>query len=165
MLALSDAFEAIEARMLFARAFRAIAGLSASDEMRNAFLGIWENDGESLRSNSDDLSLIDGLRVLLPVYTGPGLKLYRGCSWPNRCRRTYGMSWSSRLDVATAFAESRKDRYRGGSVLLEAYAPPKAIICALALFSDRYDEAEYVVDRRRLLAVKESWLGKSGQLR
>jgi len=58
------------------------------------------------------------------------------------------------VDVARAFAESRRGMYRGGSVLLEAYAPPEAIISAPALFSDRYDEAEYIVDRRKLKGVK-----------
>ena len=42
----------------------------------------------------------------------------------------------------------------GGSILLETMAPPEAIICAPAMFGDRYAEQEYVVDRRRLTGVK-----------
>lgn len=150
----ADAFEAVDRRMVFARAFRGLDGVSAPEELRHGFMGIWERDGDSLRCESDDLSLMVGLRALLPTYTGPGLKLYRGEGWSNRCRRTYGLSWTPRLDVARAFAESRRSMYQGGSVLVEAYAPPEAIISAPALFSDRYDESEYVVDRRKLKGVK-----------
>ena len=43
---------------------------------------------------------------------------------------------------------------RGGSVLLETYAPADVIICAPALLDDRYAEEEYIIDRRRLRAVR-----------
>jgi hypothetical protein len=38
--------------------------------------------------------------------------------------------------------------------LLETAAPPEAIICAPAMFGDRYTEEEYVVDRRRIKVVQ-----------
>jgi hypothetical protein len=41
----------------------------------------------------------------------------------------------------------------GGSVLLEAFAPREAIVCAPGLLDDRYGEQEYVVDRRLLKAI------------
>lgn len=85
-------------------------------------------------------------------YSGNGAIL--AIEWPNRSRRTYGLAWTPRVDVARVFAESRREMYQGGSVLLEAYAPPEAIISAPALFTNRYDETEYLVDRRKLKSVK-----------
>ena len=48
----------------------------------------------------------------------------------------------------------RCQRVRRQSVLLETLAPRDAIVCAPALLGDHYGEIEYVVDRRRLAAVK-----------
>ena len=45
-------------------------------------------------------------------------------------------------------------KFEGGSVLLEAKASSEAIISAPALLGDYYGEEEYIVDRRRLSAVK-----------
>ncbi len=57
----------------------AISGKNLSDGLRQAFLGIWQECGDTLRSNVDgDLALLDGLRALLPVYAGGPLRLYRG---------------------------------------------------------------------------------------
>lgn len=150
----AQAFSDAHALLVLPRAFRGLDGLSAPPDLRMEFLSFWESHGNSIRSSCDDLSLLTALKALLPIYTGPGLMLYRGCGWSNRVRRTYGLSWTPRVDVARAFAGSRKDMYQEGSVLLEAYAPLEAIISAPALFTDRYDEAEYVVDRRKLKGVK-----------
>ena len=73
----------------------------------------------------------------------------------NRQRRTYGVSWTESIEVARQYAERGLWRtFKGGSVLLEAMAPPEAIVCAPAMFEDPYAEQEYVVDRRRLTGVK-----------
>lgn len=137
-------------------AFRAIAGLSASDDFRQRWLRIFKRYGDLLRSNIDhDLSLIDGLRVLLPSYSGPARTVYRGDGVPNRRRRTYGPSWTTDANVARGFAEIAARNYIEGGVLLEAFAPAAAIICEPAIFTELFDdEQELIVDRRKLREVK-----------
>jgi hypothetical protein len=93
---------------------------------------------------------------VLPPYKGPAITLYRGDGARNRQRRTYGLSWTSNPDVAEAFAKGLYRNSMGGSVILQADVPAEAIICHVAADADhdRYDEAEYLVDRRRLGRVK-----------
>ena len=79
-------------------------------------------------SVTDDIALATGLRALLPPYRGGGVTLYRSEGFPNRRRRTYGLSWTSDIRVARAFAESRAATYQGGAVLLRTFAPASAVI-------------------------------------
>lgn len=133
------------------RALRRTAG--APPGMRKAFLKLSQSDGDDLRSDCEDPALLDGLRLLLPAYTGGPRRLYRGDSLFNRERRTYGISWSSARTVADIFARERSSRYQRGTVLLETIAPVEAIICRVP--SDGYREAEFVVDRRKLGQIRE----------
>jgi hypothetical protein len=134
----------------WARAMRAAARLtSVPRATREFFLQLYLDYGDSIRQECDDLDLMAGLRALLPKYKGAAVRLYRGESFYNRSRRTYGLSWTASREVARAYAETGFYRtFKGGSVLLETLAPPSAIICAPALLDDRYKESEYIVDRR-----------------
>jgi len=138
------------------RAMRTVARLkSVPSKTRKFFLRLYIDNGDHIREECDDLALADGLRVLLPKYRGPAMRLYRGESASNLSRRTYGLSWTRSEEVARAFAETGPYRtFVGGSVLLEAHASENAIICAPALLADRYKESEYIVDRRRLKSVR-----------
>lgn len=138
------------------RAMRGVAGLpSVPVAAQEFFLDVYVTYGDHIRQECNDLILADGLRVLLPKYKGAAMRLYRGESFRNRSRRTYGLSWTACADVARAFAETGFYRtFEGGSVLLETLAGPEAIICAPALLNDRYSEQEYIVDRRRLALVR-----------
>jgi len=149
----------IDERVYFGwrRAMRAIRKHPCqSEEFRKVLLNdLWLCSGEHIRNETnDDLVLIDALRAMLPRYTGPALTLYRGDGAANRRRRTYGLSWSVSIDTARSFARDTWQTTQGGSVLLEAHAPTDAIICAPALVNDGYGEEEYIVDRRRLGAVR-----------
>lgn len=139
-----------------ASAFRkAIRHGGRSAAFRERMLGLWLTNGDDLRDSApSDLLLIDLLRVVLPPYAGAPLTLYRGDSARNRKRRTYGMSWTTDESIAQAFAHGYRDIYMGGTVVLKTVAPPDAIICAPAEIDNRYEEAEYVVDRRRLYDVR-----------
>src|ERR1700730_10287262 len=132
-----------------------MARVSCSDEFRRVFLQIYLQSGDHIRQEVvDDLALVDGLRRLLPVLHGPARTLYRGDSARNRRRRTYGAAWSASMDVALSYAATGVWRTSdGGSVLLEAFAPREAIVCAPGLLHDRYGEQEYVVDRRLLTTI------------
>ncbi|MGY0791839.1 hypothetical protein ACW7BJ_20930 [Azospirillum argentinense] len=150
----ADALQVVEAECAWKAAFAACSRLpSVHPEARERFLEIWCRLGDSLRLEvGDDQVLLAGLRVLLPPYTGPGLTLYRGDTMWARRRRSYGPSWSSDAVVAESHARNRA-HLRGGAVVLKTDAPPEAIICAPALLTDSFNEAEYIVDRRRLRAV------------
>jgi hypothetical protein len=76
---------------------------------------------------NDDLLLIAGPRVLLPPH-----QVRRGCIAEKR------------------FAKGMWRTFQGGRVLLTTVTPPEAIICAPRLIEDRYDESDYLVDRRAL---------------
>jgi hypothetical protein len=142
--------------ILLQQAFRAVGRLQrVAPAIRAYFLQKWISDGDSIRNEMrEDRFLLPALRMLLPPYNGPAVRLYRGDSAFNRRRRTYGMSWSARRDVAEGFALGIWRRFRGGSVLLETLAPAEAIICVPHLHDDTFEEAEYLVDRRRLSSVK-----------
>ena len=135
-------------------AFRLIAKVGPiSDEWRRSLLSLWTGSGDGLRSAvNDDLVLLPALRKILPTYTGPAVTLFRGEGAWNRSRRTYGMSWTSNLEVAEAHARSGMYRFsQGGSLVLSTLAPPEAIVCDVSLhIEDRYEESEILVDRRRL---------------
>jgi hypothetical protein len=150
------AIEALKERGIWKKAMRAIGKVDdVPDEFRERFLHVWLFKGDHIRSEvGDDLTLLDGLRSLLPRYRGLALILFRGDSMCNRRRRTYGASWTESIEVAQQYAEGIWRTFKGGSVLLETRAPPEAVICAPAMFDDRYAEREYIVDRRRLSAVK-----------
>ncbi len=133
---------------------RAIKRLSPSAECRQWFLLVWVKFGDGIRDDvNNDLVLLDGLRALLPAYTGPGLTLFRGESFWNRKRRSYGLSWSHDREIARDFALFHSKCYESGSVLLEAEAPAEAIVCAVTQHAN-YGEQEYLVDRRRLGRVR-----------
>jgi hypothetical protein len=92
---------------------------------------------------NDDLALIRGLRILLPPYTGPAVRLYRGEPPDDHG----GISWTRDRKVGDLHARARRP-----SVLLETYAPPAAIIHRLT-DKETGGEREYFVDYPRLPRV------------
>jgi hypothetical protein len=141
----------------WARAMRGVARLTrVPTATREFFLLLYLAGGDHIRQEcGDDLALADGLRALLPRYKGGAVRLYRGEGFSNRRRRTYGLSWSAGADIAREHALKAESRTgKGGTVLLETFAPADAIICAPALLKADWQEREYILDRRRLTAVK-----------
>lgn len=151
-----QALRSVEMTGSWRRAFEACRELSAPASFRKWFLGLWQSDGDSLRTEvGDDLVLIDALRAMLPKYRGSALTIYRGDSWENRRRRTYGLSWSTERPVGDVFARDRRSKYVCGTVLLTAEAPPEAVLCLTASHSRQFrEECEVLVDRRRLSRVR-----------
>jgi hypothetical protein len=118
---------------------------------RRHCLSIWLRHGDGFRSDiTNDFLLIKLLHVLLPPYKGPALTLFRGETFWNRCRRTYGMAWTTNIEVARDYAGDKQRRSPSGSVVLSTCAPAAAIICAPKLIDNRYGEDEILVDRRKL---------------
>jgi hypothetical protein len=155
---LVQALDEIDRRYQWNEAIKAVAGSprGAPHTFRERLLLLWLANGDSIRGAvSDDLLLIKALRAMLPVYTGPAVKLYRGETFWNRRRRTYGIAWRATAEIARDFAADPIHRTtKGGTVLIETVAPANAIICAPAHVNNRYGEQEYLVDRRRLRSVK-----------
>lgn len=150
----ADALDALDHEDdAFTRAMRDVAKLPRpSAEFQSWCFQLWLRSGDHLRALTNGANVLAaGLRVLLPPYTGPALTIYRGDSWFNRCRRTYGLSWTTSIEVARHFASDTVWRTCvGGSVLLETMAPADAIVCVPGLTDDRYAEQEVVVEPRRL---------------
>ena len=130
-------------------------GPGVSPRLRDAMLQVWIEYGDHIRQETgDDLLLASALRNLMPSYEGPAITLYRGEGWQNRCRRTYGLSWTPRRDVAEGFAEARRGMYEAGTCVIATEAQPEAIVSAPGHHDDRFDESEFLVDRRRLKGVR-----------
>jgi hypothetical protein len=137
-------------------AMRATSRLdSVPRRTREVFLRLYIRSGDHIRQETgDDLVLIKGLRVLLPPYCGTAkLNLYRGQGALEPRKRSYGISWSASREVAESHAQGLWRHCRGGSVVLQTLAAPDAVISRIGHDEDRYGEAEYLVDRRRLRRV------------
>ncbi|CAO4151928.1 hypothetical protein [Methylorubrum extorquens] len=125
------------------------------DAVRAEFAQSLKTYGDGFRQElRRDLDLVKALRLLLPPYQGDGAVIFRGDSALNRRRRTYGLSWTTDRSVAEDFAAGHWRACDGGSVLLQANAPPQAILFAYQPDDDPYGEAEVMVDRRHLRDVR-----------
>ncbi len=101
----------------------------------------------------DDDLLRDALRILLPAYFGPRLKLYRGESVDRWKTQTYGFAWTDKIDIALMFARGLNAMPGQGGVLLTADAPTEAIIAGHNEHTIHLGEFEYVVDWRQLREI------------
>jgi hypothetical protein len=102
----------------------------------------------------DEDILRSALRVLLPPYCGPAVRLYRGTSAMER--RPYGLSWSTDPAFALQHAENHTKTTGETSVVLETMALPEAIISAVSEMVGTHPgvrEREYIVDGDRLDGV------------
>jgi hypothetical protein len=137
-------------------AMRAISRInSVPDRTQWVFLRLYLRSGDHIRQETtDDLTLIRALRVLLPAYTGPAVRLYRGQNAQGPRMRCYGLSWTRSREVAESHAKGLWRACSGGSMVLETLAPTDAVICRVDRNEDRYGETEYLLDRRRLHRVK-----------
>ncbi len=123
-------------------------------EISTGFHTLWTERGGSIReqAKNDDL-LRDALRILLPAYVGPGLKLYRGENIDRWRAQAYGFAWTDKIDIARMFARGLNAMAGQGGVLLSADAPTEAIIAGLNEYTIRMGEYGYVVDWRQLRKI------------
>ncbi len=123
-------------------------------EISTGFHTLWTEMGHRIREQVlDDNLLCDALRIMLPVYIGPGLKLYRGESVDRWKKQYYGFAWTEEIDIARMFARGLKGDYGPGGVLLSTDAPTEAIIAGPSKHSIYLGEHEYVVDWRQLREI------------
>ncbi len=129
-----------------------VVGLQAGTGVKKFFLRFWLRNGDAIRNDaSDDLIVLDALRILLPTYGEA--ELFRGETSYNLERRTYGMSWTSSRELAEQRAGNLTQE-GFDSVVLQTVASPAAVICAPCLLVDEHEhQREYVVDRRELREV------------
>lgn len=147
----------IEVAQLWNVAAQQLIGLAKPHStLSEEFHKLWTVRGHHIRAQvADDFLMLDVLHVLLPTYTGPSLTLYRGESAARWSEGLLGIAWSSREETARMFGGGLNALYPGGGVLLSTDAPAEAIIASPSRHSIYLDEHEYVVDRRRLGAVRE----------
>jgi hypothetical protein len=142
---------------------------AVSPQIQSAFQGEWIERKMLPLLVGDHRALCNAARLLLPKYSGPPVRLFRGAGAAERRRRIYGLSWSANVECAERFALGRRVM-NGGSVLLETRAAPKAIICKITypkpltqkeikalkrkhpgiMINEFHDEQEYLIDRRYL---------------
>ena len=123
-------------------------------EISTGFHTLWTERGHRIREQAKDDDLLrDALRILLPVYVGPGLKLYRGESVDRWKTQTYGFAWTEKIDIARMLARGLNAVAGQGGVLLSADAPTEAIIAEHNEHTIYLGEYEYVVDWRQLREI------------
>jgi hypothetical protein len=152
---LHDALNGLVGRDLWPVA-AAIAGERApSDALRAWFLDWWVGYGSQLRGEIlDDDVLSELLRALLPPYTGHDRQLYRAEFAVNARLGVWGVSWTSSLRVARAFAKRPSRQVAGGNVVVASKVPAGAIIARLPRRLDQHRLREHLVDPRRLRSVR-----------
>ena len=123
-------------------------------EISTRFHTLWYEMGHRIREQVlDDDLLRDAVRIVLPAYVGPGLKLYRGESVDRWKTEAYGFAWTDKIDFARIIARGLNAMPGQGGVLLSAEAPTEAIIAGLNEYTIRMGEYEYVVDWRQLREI------------
>jgi hypothetical protein len=150
--AVNAAIEKIETDGIWRSSIMAIIQIGKPQpEISTGFHTLWTEMGHRIREQVlDDDLLRDALRILLPVYVGPGLKLYRGENADRWRTQAYGFAWTEEIDTARMFARGLNAGYGQGGVLLSADAPTEAIIAGPSKHSIYLGEHEYVVDWRQL---------------
>jgi hypothetical protein len=77
---------------------------SVDDPFRQTFLSRVAEFGHRFRQSVSDLTVVIGaFRRLLPAYSGPSLRLYRGEPSRKHELRDYGLSWTTSTEVARVF--------------------------------------------------------------
>lgn len=119
---------------------------------RRAFFEVLTADhGLRIRDHfSVDPFVPAALANLAPGYSGPPIELFRGERWSNHLKKAYGFSWTTDRKTAEMFAWGLNCFPPDGGVLLTTIAPARAILSEPNDHSRYLEEAEYVVDRRRL---------------
>jgi hypothetical protein len=151
--------EEIRATCAWRKALLMIRSLPAPPApFRQQVLSFWREQGDQLRkeiyAGGNYLPLAEALQVLLPMYQGPPMRLWRGGTAWGRRRHVYGLAWSREKGVAQAFAYEAARRYPDGSVLLETDAPAAAIISVVPCGESHNGDKEVLVDRRQLTSVR-----------
>jgi hypothetical protein len=131
-----------------------MTGTSPNEAVGRALLSFWISYGFHIASSlQGDLILVDAFKYLLPPYSGPALKLYRGELRSRHMERIYGISWTPKLSVARMFADRRRD-IEGFGVTLEIEATPEMIAASPGEHTSWLGEEEYVIDPRLIQAVR-----------
>lgn len=101
----------------------------------------------------DLVYFVDALKMLVPPYSGPSLKLYRGELEARHQNRIYGIAWTSRLEAAVVFAR-RREPDEGTGVVLEIDATPSMIVVRCEDSHLWNHEQEYIIDPRHIQEVR-----------
>ncbi|WP_254877436.1 hypothetical protein [Cronobacter sakazakii] len=114
--------------------------------LQKAFHTKWIESGHFIRSQiKDDKAVAQLLSKLMPKYDGEGLTVFRGENEHRFNSGQIGFCWTSKREVAERFARGLNACQSQG-LLLQAYAPPKAIFSGPNEHSHYLGESEVTVD-------------------
>lgn len=157
-LALIEALSQCEMRGTLAVTFRQMARLVAVDPSIQRRVASWwqENGYRTDCTKNSDPKIIQGIRVLLPPYVGPEVRVFRGQEFPQLRMRNIGLWWTNRISVAEAYANDPCRNSGRASVILEATVQPSDIIFSASTtrYSNQYDVTEYMIDSRIIPIIR-----------
>jgi hypothetical protein len=123
-----------------------------SAELGTALLWYWMGYGywRIPRGLKDDIAVFaDALRRHRPPYDGPSIRLYRGELEARHLTGTYGIAWTTHIEVAESYARARWDE--GDNVVLRIDAPREIIVATPTKHSsETIYEYEYIIDPREI---------------
>lgn len=153
--AVEAAIEKVEAAGIWRSSIMAIVKIGKPHpKISTGFHTLWTVKGHLIREQVlDDDLLRDALHILLPVYVGPDLTLYRGENVDRWKTQAYGFTWTKEINVARMFARGLNAAHGQGGVLLSTDAPIEAIIAGPSQHSIYLGEHEYVVDWCKLREI------------
>jgi hypothetical protein len=127
---------------------------NVDDSFRQNFRSRVAISGFHFRQSVQDLTVvIRAFRHLLPRYSGPSQKLFRGELLSKHEQRDYGFSWTPSTEVARMFANRRQAVDGEPGVLLESIAPAEAIISG-PIAGASAEEHEHIVDPNALEDIR-----------
>lgn len=123
---------------------------SATPALREAFHLKWIESGHFIREKVNNDEILTKLLVtLLPEYEGEAVTIYRGENEERFNSGSVGFCWSEDRKVAEMFGRGL-NACKSRGMLLQAYAPIKAIISGPNAHSRYLGEHELTVDPKML---------------
>ncbi|OQW50196.1 MAG: hypothetical protein A4S15_00940 [Candidatus Raskinella chloraquaticus] len=154
--ALQEMFERTTTENLWReKAGELLASVKHDQVFRHKFHTYWTVAGHRIRAQiDDDKVLISLLRLILPLYVGPGRTLYRGENLDRWNSRRIGLCWSDKIETARMFGRGLNATGAGG-VLLQWQASNHAIIAGPSAHSPYLGESEYTLDLSETSEIEE----------
>jgi len=127
---------------------------SFPEDFISDFHSAWTQAAHHIRSQiGDDIQLSKLLWHVLPRYTGPDVKLYRGENIDRFKEGSIGFCWTPSVETASMFGRGLNATGIGG-VLLSCKCKSEWIISAPNEHSVRLGEKEHTVDPGKISGIK-----------
>lgn len=145
-MTLDDLRETTKAGSWKSRAHLLLNGPRPHPEASESFGTYWIEGSHRIREQvANDKMLVRLLRHILPPYEGGTITLFRGESIERWEAGTFGLAWTSNVEVAKMFGGGLNSVPSGGVVLTGCFEP-KAIITGPNAHSKYLGEEQYTID-------------------